>query len=309
VTAGSPYLVVWTDWRGGDADVRGARVSPAAAPAEPATPPVAPVITEPIPVDPHPIAPRDARYFSPTGFRIDDDRIWEYFQIRGGVKSFGYPTSRTFTFLGYTTQFFQRHIVQVGPEGPRLMNLLDPELMPYTKINTSTFPAYDPNVAHQAPPVSSPGYDRAIVDFVRQYAPDEHEGQPVRFFQTFASQVSLATAFPHGGGNPDLLPGVNLELAGAVTSPPFTDPNNPNFIYQRFQRVILHYDATSGVTQPVLLADYFKAILTGESLPTDLAEQASGSRFFMQYNSAMPLGLNRPAQLPGTDMLFAFERH
>ena len=99
------------------------------------------------------------------------------------------------------------------------------------------------------------------------YAPDEHGGRPVRFFQTFASQVDLATAFPNGVGNPDLLPGVNLELAGAVTSPPVTDPNNPNFIYQRFQRVILHYDATSGVTQPVLLADYFKAILTGENLP------------------------------------------
>ena len=97
------------------------------------------------------------------------------------------------------------------------MNLLDPELMPYTKINTSTFPAYDPNLAHQAPPVGSPGYDRAIVEFVRQYAPDEYGGQPLRFFQTFASQVDLATAFP-SGGNPDLLPGVNLELAGAVTS-------------------------------------------------------------------------------------------
>ena len=31
------------------------------------------------------------------------------------------------------------------------MNLLDPELMPYTKINTSTFPAYDPNVAQPGP--------------------------------------------------------------------------------------------------------------------------------------------------------------
>ena len=155
------------------------------------------------------------------------------------------------------------------------MNLLDPELMPYTTINTSTFPAYDSNLASQAPPVGSAGYDQAIIDFVRQHAADEYAGRPVQFFQTFANQVDLATAFPNGGGNPDLLPGVNLELAGAVTSPPFIDPNNPNFVYQRFQRVILHYDANSGTTQPILLADYFKAILTGENLPSDLAEQAS----------------------------------
>jgi len=308
VNAGSPYVVVWTDWRDQDADIRGARVTTLMVPAEPITTPVVTVVTQPIPIDPNPIAPRDARYFPPTGFRIDDDQIWQYFQLRGGVKTFGYPTSRTFTFLGYPTQFFQRHIVQVGPEGPRLMNLLDPELMPYTSINTSTFPAYDPNLASQAPPVGSPDYDRAIVEFVRRYAPDEYVGQPVRFFQTFASQVDFATAFP-SGGNPDMLPGVNLELAGAVTSPPFTDPNNPNFIYQRFQRVILHYDATSGTTQPILLADYFKAILTGENLPPDLAEQASRSRFFMQYNPDVSLGLNRPEQLPGTDMLFAFKRH
>jgi beta propeller repeat protein len=309
VTAGSPYLMVWTDWRDGEADIRGGRVSPATTPAEPATPSVVPVVPQPIADDPNPIAPRDARYFSPTGFRIDDDQIWEYFQIRGRVKNFGYPTSRTFTFLGFTTQFFQRHIVQVGPEGPRLMNLLDPELMPYTTINTSTFPAYDHNLASQAPPVGSPDYDRAIIDFIRQYAVDEYAGRPVRFFQMFASQVDLATAFPRGGGNADLLPGVNLELAGAVTSPPVSDPNNPSFVYQRFQRVILHYDAASGSTQPILLADYFKAILTGENLPPDLAEQASSSRFFMQYNPAVPLGLNRPEQVPGTDMLFAFERH
>jgi beta propeller repeat protein len=194
VTAGSPYLMVWTDWRNQDSDIRGARVSLSTVPAEPITTPVVPVVTQPIAVDPNPIAPRDARYFPPTGFRIDNDQIWEYFQIRGGVKNFGYPTSRTFTFLGYTTQFFQRHIVQVGPEGPRLMNLLDPELMPYTTINTSTFPAYDPGLARQAPPVGSPGYDRAIVDFVRQHAPDEYAVRPVQFGSPSLLVSSVAAA-------------------------------------------------------------------------------------------------------------------
>ena len=309
LTVGSRPLIIWTDRRDGESDIRGVRVTLPDLKVEPTPAPTEPLVTQPVPVDPNPIAPRDARYFPSTGFRIDDDQMWQYFQLRGGVKNFGYPTSRTFTFLGFTTQFFQRHIVQVGPEGPRLLNLLDPELMPYTTINTSTFPPYDPNLARQAPPVGSPGYDRAIVEFIRQHAADQYAGQPVRFFETFANQVDFATAFPSGVGNPDLLPGVNLELAGAVTSLPFTDPNNANFIYQRFQRVILHYDAACGCTQPILLADYFKAILTGENLPPDLIEQASPSPFFAQYNPAAPRGLNRPAQLPGTDMLFAFERH
>lgn len=279
---------------------------------EPPTPTPTPVVvtatpTPTIPPDPSPPAPRDARYFSATGFRIDHDAIWEYFNLRGGVGNFGYPVSRTFLFLGFTTQIFQRHVVQIGPEGPRLLNLLDPELMPYTTINTSTFPAFDSALAAQAPAVGTPGYDVAIVEFIRQHAPDEYAGEPVRFFQTFASQVDLATAFPQGGGDPALLPGFNLELAGSVTSPPFVDPNNASFIYQRFQRVILHYDAACRCTQPILLADYFKAILTGRNLPPDLEEQARGSRFYAQYDNAAPNGVRRPDLLPHTDLRFAFE--
>lgn len=308
---GRSAVVAWTDRAGSASDVLGARVTlpTASAATQPVALPVAQATAAPavIPVDASPPAPRDVRYFSPTGFRVDD-RIWEYFQLRGGVRNFGYPVSRTFTFLGFPTQFFQRHVVQVGPAGPRLLNLLDPELMPYTTINTSTFPPYDPNVAAQAPAVGSPDYGTRIVEFVRRHAPDEYAGQPVRFFETFAGQVDLATAFPSGGGNPALLPGLNLELAGAVTSLPFADPNNASFVYQRFQRVILHYDAGCGCTQPVLLADSFKAIITGQDLPPDLAEQARGSRFFAQYDNAAANGLRRPDLMPGTDLLFAFER-
>jgi TolB protein len=301
--AGAPAVVVWADHRGDDADVRGARVTLGQTDETPTPTPTA----IPIPVDPSPPAPRDARYFSPTGFRIDNDAIWGYFQLRGGAKNFGYPVSRTFRFLGFTTQFFQRHIVQLGPEGPRLLNLLDPGLMPYTRVNTSTFPPYDPGLVDQAPPVGSPGYDTRIIEFIRQTAPDEYAGEPVRFFETFVSQVELATAFPDGNGNPALLPGFNLELAGSATSYPFADPNNASFIYQRFQRVILHYDAACRCTQPVLLADYFKAILTGQGLPPDLEEQARDSRFYRQYNNVSPNGVDRPAELPDSNLRFAFD--
>jgi beta propeller repeat protein len=309
LTGSGPASVVWTDRDGDDWNIRGAQVTLAAAAQPTPTPGPTATPTPPAvaPADPNPTAPRDARYFQATGFRVDNDAIWDYFNLRGGVKNFGYPVSRTFRFLGFETQMFQRHVVQIGPEGPRLLNLLDPELMPYTQINQSTFPAFDPALAAQAPVVGSPGYDTAILEFVRRYALDEFAGQPVRFFETFMGQVDLATAFPVGGGNPALLPGFNLELAGSVTSLPLSDPNNGGFIYQRFQRVILHYDASCGCTQPILLADYFKNILMGQNLPPDLEAQASGSRFYAQYDNASPNGVRRPESLPGTNMQFAFE--
>src|SRR6266540_1662474 len=74
----------------------------------------------------------DGRFFSQTGFRVDNDRFWEYFQLRGGVRTFGYPISRTFSFLGFTVQFFQGHIMQLQADGRSVatMNLLQEGLMP-----------------------------------------------------------------------------------------------------------------------------------------------------------------------------------
>jgi hypothetical protein len=86
-----------------------------------------------------------------------------------------------------------------------------------------------------------------------------------------------------------------------------TDPNNANFVYQRFQRGIMHYDAGTGVTRGILLADYLKSVLTGQNVPDDLSQQVRGSRFFGQYSPGAPLWLARPAELPGTDLSWAFE--
>ena len=61
------------------------------------------------------------------------------------------------------------------------------------------------------------------------------------------------------------------------------DPANANFIYQRFQRGIMHFDGTQNVTQRILLADYLKAILTNQNVPPDLLAQSQSSRFFNQY--------------------------
>ncbi|MCL4531851.1 MAG: N-acetylmuramoyl-L-alanine amidase, partial [Actinobacteria bacterium] len=283
--------------------------SPTPAPAQPtAAPAPAQPAASPAPT-PQPASKpaADPRLFPQTGFRIDNDTFWDYFNKRGGIRTFGYPVSHTFTFMGFTTQFFQREIMQLAPDGsPRTMNILDPGLMPYTKINGSTFPAPDPQMAASAPQPGSPNYVANVLAFVQKNAPDQFNGMNVNFYKAFTDTVTMQDAYPQGEGNPALLPLLNLEIWGLPTSKPVVDPNDHNFVYLRFQRGIMHYDATTGYTQGLLLGDYLKAIITGVNLPADLADQAKGSTFFMQYNLTSPTGTNRPADLPGTNMAGAF---
>ena len=256
---------------------------------------------------PNPSTPHDNRYFSQTGFRIDNDTFWAYFNARGGIPTFGYPTSRTFQFLGFTTQFFQRRVMQIGPDGgARLLNLFDQGLFPFTNINGSTFPGPDPSVQGAAPQIGSPDYSAAILTFIQQNAPNSFSGKQTNFYNTFAGQVPVAAAFPNGGDT-SLLPGFDLEMWGAVTSHPSVDPANSNFIYLRFQRGIMMFDGSTNLTQGVLLADYFKAVITGNNIPPDLDLQARSSSFYKQYNDAATNGVNNPGLLPGTSMQFAFD--
>ncbi|MBV9545256.1 MAG: cellulase family glycosylhydrolase [Chloroflexi bacterium] len=248
--------------------------------------------------------PADPRFFSQTGFRIDNDAFWNFFQARGNVRTFGYPVSRTFVLDGFQVQIFQREVMQLQADGGiQTLNLLDPGLMPYTNINGSTFPAPDPAVVAATPPVSDPNYASAIQTFVQQYAPDTFNGQAVNFFTTYSNTVTSQDA---PDADPALLPGFNLQIWGAPTSTPAYDPTNHNFIYLRFQRGIMHYDATCGCTQGLLLADYLKSILTGQNLPPDLDQEARNSRFYKQYAPGQPLSIARPGQMPGSDLTNAF---
>jgi hypothetical protein len=126
----------------------------------------------------------------------------------------------------------------------------------------------------------------------------------VGFGRTFFGSVSPTQA---GTSDPGILGLLDLEIWGAPISTPMADPNNPNFVYQRFQRGIMHFDASTGVTRGILLADYLKSVLTGQNLPDDLRQQARGSRFYAQYTPGAPLWLARPADLSGTDLSWAFE--
>jgi hypothetical protein len=247
-------------------------------------------------------------YYPITGFLISG-AILDYFQHRGGLRTFGYPISRVFPLQGSQVQFFQRRVIQVQPNGTiGQLNLLDPGLMPYTEINQATLPADDPSLTHRLPAPGGPNYLSQIFQYVQTTTPNQWNGLPVNFETTFTTTVSLKDAFPTGKANPALLPGINLELWGLPTSGPAVDPNNHNFVYQRFQRGIMHFDAATGTTQALLLADYFKSIITGQHLPADLDREAQGSSFYHQYDTSKPHWVARPDQLSKTDLTFAFER-
>lgn len=249
----------------------------------------------------------DPRYFAQTGYRISTDAFYDYFTHRGGVRNFGYPTSQTFTLLGYRVQFFQRQVMQQRADGSvTLLNLLDPGILPYTRFNGSTFPAVDPAITATAPTADDPTYAKDAVAFVAAHAPDTVSGTPVHFNATFLSAVSATDAFGSGPANPALLPLLDLEIWGFPTSVPTADPANANFIYQRFQRGVMQYDGSTGLTQGILLADYLKAILTGQTMPPDLALEAAGSPYFQQWAPNQPQFLARPSALPNSDLTNAF---
>ena len=253
-------------------------------------------------------AAADPRYFPQTGFRIDNNAFYDFFSHRGGVRTFGYPTSETFALLGFRVQFFQRQVLQLKPDGSvGLLNLLDPDILPYTNFNFSTFPAVDPSLTNAAPVPGSPNYAANALAFVTAHAPNTFNGAAVNFGLTFLSTVSLTDAFPDGNGNAALLPLMDLELWGLPTSAPMADPANAGFIYLRFQRGIMQYNAATGLTQGILLADYLKAIIIGPSaLPPDLAQEAANSPYFQQWAPGQPQFLARPAALPNTDLINAF---
>ncbi|MBO0882941.1 MAG: hypothetical protein J2P17_21910, partial [Mycobacterium sp.] len=252
---------------------------------------------QPGPAQPAPPQTRDGRYFAETNFRVGNDAFWNYFQSVGGTDTFGFPVSRQFGFLGCQVQIFQRSIMQQcgNNASVALLNLLDPELFPYTTVNGSTFPAADDAIKARTPVPGTPGYDQAIIQFVSETAPDTFNGLPVNFNQTFNQT----------GG---------LEIWGAPISNPAYDPTNQQFVYQRFQRGIMHFAVGQG-TRGILLADYLKSVILGPTLapkyganlPDDLNSQAKGSAKYSQYCPDQQGWLCRPSDLPGSDLTFAFE--
>ena len=225
----------------------------------------------------------------------------------GAFQSFGYPTSREFRLHGFPVQMFQGHVMQLQPDGRvGTLNLLQAGLMPVTRINGSVFPSEDPGLVAATPKVGAPEYASQMVAFTQQNIPNEFDGRPVGFASAFDATIDLATAFPNGGGNAALKPLLALEIWGAPTSRPMRDSTNPSFIYQRFQRSIMHYREACACTERILLADWFKNVITGQDVPFDLMQQMYDSPFRNQWAPGSPYGLARPGALPESDFTNAF---
>jgi hypothetical protein len=201
------------------------------------------------------------RYFPETGYSVHNDSFWDYFKKRGGVRTFGYPVTREFSLDGFPVQVFQRAAMQERPDGSvALINLLDGGEYGLKDLAPG-FPTADPDLVATAPSPADSDFGYRALQFLAANVPDEWEGDLVSFASAFGASVSFEDAFPEGDGNADLLPLFNLEVWGLPTSKPVRDPANSEFVYQRFQRGILHYDATGGWTQGVLLGDEWKSQL------------------------------------------------
>ena len=91
-----------------------------------------------------------------------------------------------------------------------------------------TVPAADPALAFVAPTPDQPNYDARLQAFLEITVPDTWNGLPVQFLST--------------------LNDTGVDVLGLPTSMPKADPNNPDFVYQRFRNGLLFYNATDGTT-------------------------------------------------------------
>src|SRR5262249_2993194 len=140
--------------------------------------------------------------------------------------------------------------------------------------------------------------------YLKATVPDVWTDQPVRFLETYLKAMPA--------GSPEGRARAAIEIWGLPVSRPMRDPNNPDFTYQRFQRGILHYDATSGVAGGILLGEAFRQVIPGQALPPDLAENMELSPYLHLFDpSQVDAVAKRPqagARLVpvSTNLAFAF---
>ena len=180
------------------------------------------------------------------------------------------------------------------------------DILPITHIDGLTLPPADPDIQAAPPTPDQDDYATQALAFINLYVPDSWNGLPVNFQSTFLNTVTCADAFGTDACDTSQLPAFALELWGLPTSLPTSDPLNSDFVYQRFQRGIMHFSLTTGQTQGLLLGDWLKRIMIGVDLSPDISPDVRHSRFFAQYAPSQPLALDRPDSLPNTSLAQAF---
>jgi hypothetical protein len=251
--------------------------------------------------------PQDPSFFPSTGYRITSPAILDYFLHRGGVRSLGYPISNDFPLLGKRVQLFQRQMLEVRPDGTvSPLSVLDPQLLPVTHIDGLTLPPVDPDLVGAAPSPTNPDYVSQALSYVNTYVSDTWNDDQVNFLTTYLETVTCQDAFGDEPCDPSQLAADAFELWGLPTSLPTPDPLNNDFIYQRFERGIMHYSRTTGLTQGLLVGDWLKRVMVGLNLSPDLDASVRASRVYGQFTPGKPLGLARPDDLPNTSLAQAF---
>src|SRR5262245_17710124 len=87
---------------------------------------------------------QDARNFPDTGYTIEDDAIWAFFQAHGGADTFGAPISREMAMQGLQLQIFQNAALQIQTDGSvQPAQLTSAGWLPYTSFGGLTVPKAD----------------------------------------------------------------------------------------------------------------------------------------------------------------------
>jgi hypothetical protein len=275
--------------------------------ARPALPPAQRLVQPaPPPVDPV----TGPRLFPDTGFAVADDNMWVYFNRRGGQRTFGNPISRVFTLFGVRSQLFEKGMLQVDDNGNvSVANLLEAPFLPYDSLGDLALPPVDDGLIQTAPDPSQPGFGDLSQEFVRAFAAESFENIPTRFYSTFLSTVLFRDAFFDGNGDAGLVPGFSLEIWGVPTSGPAfqalsPDEIDPLVVLQRFQRGVMRRDQRTGTTAGVPLGAYVRSIFMADALMGDVA---GDSPLWGQYNPDAVDWIDRPDEVPDTNLVLAFE--
>ncbi len=281
------------------------------APSPPLPPPAQRLVQPP----PPPIDPAAGpRFFPATGFTVVDDALWVYYHRRGGPRTFGPPISRLMLINGARVQLFERGMLEVREGGAVMaLNLLEPPFLPYQNLGDVLLPAGDDALVVNAPQPDQPDFGERAQEFVRLNSPQDFGGLSTQFYSTFLSTVRFHDAFVDGRGDPNLVPGFNLEIWGLprsqpsifATTPEQSDPSRALLLYQRG---IMVHDSRTGTTAALPLGYYLRAILVGDDALPALAEAAAQGPLWGQYDPDSAGGLARPDELPGTELVLAFTR-